>query len=491
MMNSVKKNIVWNLLGNVLPLLVGLVFFPLIIKAYGLERFGLLTLAWALVGYFGLFDFGLSRALTQLVSESIANRKTASDVAELIKTCFGLMWILGFLGGLVLWLGSTWIVTGPLNINHSLQQESILAFSILAFSIPIVIHASAMRGVLEALHLFKIASLIRMILGVGTFLAPYLASIQSHSLVGAIQALFVVRIIVWAMYFFAVRHSGILDAATQAFNLRWVKPLFTFGGWMTVTNIIGPLMTYMDRFVIVAILGAASVSYYVAPYEVVTKMLVIPVAIAGVLFPLFAKEWQLQPAQSAYKLNQGILYTLITLFPPCLFLIYFAHEWLLLWLGKGFSEQAALVVTWLVVGVLVNSVAQILFAKVQGSGRSDWTAKLHLLELFPYLGFLWMMLNSFGIAGAAFAWFIRVVVDAFGLIYFSRKISQHNFLAIKSSLKLLAIVIAILLCSIFLESLLIRVIFAFAFIVIYIALAFNQLRRDNVFGWVASSLKRT
>ena len=279
-MHSVKRNILWNLLGNVLPLLVGLLLFPLIIKAYGLERFGLLTLAWALVGYFGLFDLGLSRALTQLVSESLANKKNATDVAELIKTGFGLMWALGFLGGFVLWFCTPWIVTGPLNINHSLQQESILAFSILAFSVPVVIHASAMRGVLEALHLFKSASLIRMVLGVGTFLAPYLASLHSHSLVGAIQALFAVRILVWGMYFFAVRQSRILDVVSQSFKLNWLKPLFSFGGWMTVTNIIGPLMTYMDRFVIASILGASSVAYYVAPYEVVTKLLVIPVAIS-------------------------------------------------------------------------------------------------------------------------------------------------------------------------------------------------------------------
>lgn len=488
-MDSVKRNIVWNLLGNVLPLFAGLIFFPLIIEAYGLERFGLLTLAWALVGYFGLFDLGLSRALTLILSDAIANKKNAADIAALIKTCFGLMWVLGLLGGVILWFSAPWIVMGPLKINPSLQYDSILAFSILAFTIPIVVHTTAMRGVLEALHLFKTASLIRMVLGVGTFLAPYLASTQSHLLVGAIQALVILRLIVWLMHFIAVKRSGITAVVSQSFDWRWMRQLFSFGGWMTVTNIIGPLMTYMDRFVIAHLLGAASVAYYVAPYEVVTKMLVVPVAIAGVLFPFFAKDWKVAPIQSAHRLKQGILYTLITLFPPCLILVYFAREWLSLWLGMEFAEAANAVVTWLVAGVLVNSVAQILFAKVQGAGRSDWTAKLHLLELLPYVGLLWIMLHYYGIAGAAFAWFIRVVIDTLGLGYFAGKISKHNVDYVRGSLLILVLIIGILTSSLLLSSLMIRIVFALTLLVVYMGLALKQLRRDNVFTWLASSLK--
>jgi len=490
MTTSIKENIAWNLMSNVLPFIAGVVFFPLIIEAYGLERFGLLTLAWALVGYFSLFDLGLSRALTQLVSDAVARKKSATDIAELIKTCFRLMWLLGLLGGVVLWLSSPWMVTGPLSINPSLQQESILAFSFLAVVIPVVVHTAAMRGVLEALHLFRSASVIRMVLGVGTFVAPYLASRDNPSLVSAIIALIILRMVVWVMHYLAVKRSGILKTPSLSFNWRWMKPLMNFGGWMTVSNIIGPVMTYMDRFVIASILGVASVAFYVAPYEVLTKMLVVPVAIAGVLFPLFAREWKQNPLESAHKLNQGIIYTMIALFPACLTLVYFAHEWLMLWLGKEFARESMMVVTWLVSGVLVNSVAHILFAKVQGAGRSDWTAKLHLIELFPYLGLLWLMLHYFGIAGAAFAWFARVLFDALGLIYLTSKISSHNLHATQRGLMMMALIVAILMSSLLMDALIVRVIFALIFFLIYMGLALKQLHRDHVFVWLLSRIKK-
>jgi O-antigen/teichoic acid export membrane protein len=164
-MHSVKRNIVWNLLGNVLPLMAGLILFPLIVAAYGLERFGLLTLAWALVGYFGLFDLGLARALTQWVSEQFAKQAPAIDVSELIRTTLRLMWLLGTLGGVLLWVTSPYIVIHLLKVSKGLQQETVCAFSVLALVVPIAVHTSALRGILEALQLFKAASLIRMVMG--------------------------------------------------------------------------------------------------------------------------------------------------------------------------------------------------------------------------------------------------------------------------------------------------------------------------------------
>lgn len=487
----VKRNIMWNLLGNVLPLMAGLILFPLIVAAYGLERFGLLTLAWALVGYFGLFDLGLARALTQLLSEQLAKQVPAIDTSELVHTTLRLMWLLGLLGGIVLWLSSPYIVIHLLHVRQDLQQETVYGFSILALSIPLAVHTSALRGILEALQLFKTASLIRMVMGVGTFLGPYLASLLSNSLVGAIIALIVLRVFVWLMHLVAVKHSNILIVNATRFNQRWLAPLLSFGGWMTLTNLIGPLMVYMDRFVIVSMLGAASVAYYVAPYEVVTKMLMVPVAISGVLFPLFAREWQAQPQQSAIKLNQGLRYTLMLLFPLGLLLVYFAQEWLSLWLGSAFAVQGRIIVVWLVAGVLVNSAAQIVFAKVQGAGRSDWTAKLHLLELLPYLALLWFALKQWGIAGAAFAWFVRTVIDMLGMLLFAHKISPHNWHRARRSLMLLLVATLVLIAAILIVPLSIRLLVIAVALTIHGLLTSQQLRHDHVLTWLRTYLKRT
>lgn len=479
-MKSIKKNISWSLLGNILPLVVGVIVFPLIISAYGTERFGLLALAWSLVGYFSLFDMGLSRALTQMISERLSMQADKVEIVEMIRTSFRIMWALGLFGGVLLWLIVPWLVKDSLKVSSHLSQETIQAFSILAVSIPLVVHTSALRGVLEALHLFKQASLIRVVMGVSTFLGPYIATFWGVSLVYAAYALVLVRVIGWLMHFYAVNHADLLKTKSLAYHSKWLKPLFAFGSWMTISNIIGPLMVFLDRFVIAAVLGASAVAYYVAPYEVVTKLWAVPAAISGVLFPLFAKEWQVNPSNMANLLNKGIVYILMIIFPPVLFLSLFAHEWLMFWLNKDFSANGASVVVWLAAGVLVNSVAQIIFAKVQGVGRSDLTAKLHLLEIIPYLICLWFALKSFGIAGAAFAWFLRVTVDMLGLAYVVGKFNDFNKAAIAKPLLLVFISVVPLITSIYIQSIAVRTALALIIFIVYLVLSLRKLRSDGV-----------
>src|SRR5690348_8879968 len=68
-------NALWNLVGTCLPAVVALFCLPILKSELGTDRLGVLTLAWAVVGYFGLFDFGLSRALTKLVAQKMGEQR--------------------------------------------------------------------------------------------------------------------------------------------------------------------------------------------------------------------------------------------------------------------------------------------------------------------------------------------------------------------------------------------------------------------------------
>ena len=57
-------NIGLNVGGMVLPMLVGVLTVPGLLQRLGQEKFGVLALGWALVGYFGFLDLGMVRALT-------------------------------------------------------------------------------------------------------------------------------------------------------------------------------------------------------------------------------------------------------------------------------------------------------------------------------------------------------------------------------------------------------------------------------------------
>jgi O-antigen/teichoic acid export membrane protein len=73
----------------------------------------------------------------------------------------------------------------------------------------------------------------------------------------------------------------------------------------------------------------------------------------------------------------------------------------------------------LAAGVFINSLGQVAFAMIQGAGRPDLTAKLHLIELPLYLLGVYWLINTHGIKGAAIAWVARIGIDTvclFGMV---------------------------------------------------------------------------
>jgi O-antigen/teichoic acid export membrane protein len=406
----VGRNIVINLGGQVVPLFVGLFAIPVLITQLGTDRFGVLTLAWMAVGYFSLFDLGLGRALTQLVAERIGTEDEA-DVHRLAGTALALMLAFGALGAVLGVALAPWVTHRVLRIPVELQAESQRAFLLLALSLPLVITTAGLRGLLEGLHRFAWVNAIRIPMGIFTFLGPLVVLPFSNSLVAIVGVLIAGRAIGWLAHLICCV-KAVPGLRKMTGDVGMVPLLLGFGGWMTVTNIVGPFMTYMDRVLIGAVISAAAVAYYATPYEIITKMWLVPAAILGVLFPAFSaglrrdRDWVLR------TFRRTVALMVLILFPPALGIVLFAGEGLTLWLGVEFARESAPVARWLAVGVFVNSLALVPFTLIQGAGRPDLTAKLHLLELPPYLLGLWWFTTRHGIEGAAAMWTVRATLDA-------------------------------------------------------------------------------
>jgi O-antigen/teichoic acid export membrane protein len=187
---------------------------------------------------------------------------------------------------------------------------------------------------------------------------------------------------------------------------------------MTVSNVVSPLMVTLDRFLIGALVSVTAVAYYATPYEVVTKSLLLPGALMAVMFPAFSASFAQDNKRTALLFGRCVKSLFLVLFPVMLCTVALAQDGLRLWLGAEFAQHGFRVLQYLAVGVFVNSLALVPFTLLQGVGRPDLTATMHLIELPLYLGLLWWLISTRGIEGAAIAWTARVAVDAlllFGL----------------------------------------------------------------------------
>src|ERR1700730_6464738 len=193
------RNTVWNLIGSGAPMLVAVFCRPILIRGLGKDRFGVLTLAWALIGYASLFDLGLGRALTQLVAKKLGAGED-HEVPALVWTSLLLMALLGVLGAGAVGLLSPWLVHRALNVPDALEPETLQAFYLLGLSIPLVISTAGLRGLLEAHQRFGMINVLRVPMGVFTFAGPLLVLPFSKNVVPVVGTLVAGRIAAWAAH---------------------------------------------------------------------------------------------------------------------------------------------------------------------------------------------------------------------------------------------------------------------------------------------------
>ena len=419
---TLRRKMAWNLAGSGLPLLLGAVAIPYLVAQAGIEVVGILTLIWALIGYFSLFDFGLGRALTQQVASAQASGHHR-QIPALVKS--GLVFTLatGGVGGLVLALVAAPLGQHWLQVSAPLQSSVVVSLWVAALGIPLTTVTTGLRGVLEAHEDFRAANVLRLMLGLANFGLPVLCvMLAGPSLVWITGSLVAARVAVLGAHVWQVNRT--LGVSWLAAKWRWqdARPLFSFGVWMTVSNVVGPLMVTADRFFISAALGAAMVAYYTVPADVVTRVLIIPGAVTTVLFPRLA-ALRLQDTGAAQALYQKSLKWIAALMVPvCLALGVGAYPGLAWWLGPEFAENSWHVVAILSVGILFNSLAFVPFAAIQAAGQASATAKIHLTELLAYVPLLWLALMFGGLGAAAAVWSLRTGVDLCALLVTARRL---------------------------------------------------------------------
>ena len=431
------KNVLYNFVGQAFPLIIGILSIPYMVQQLGTEQFGILTLVWMVMGYFSLFDLGLGRATTKFVAEVWGQGKPA-QIPSIVWTSVTAQLILGCIGGAALASVTPWLTTQIFKISFEVLPSAQLAFYFSSVSLPIVLVSGSFRGVLEALQRFDVVNLIKGSASSLSYLLPVGVLLLGGGLVSVVALLVFVRLVGLICYIIAD-----ITLVPMLRQIHWkkdlLKMLFSFGGWITVSSIIGPLLVYADRFLISILFSVAMITYYVVPYEAITRLWIIPISLTTTLFPAFSTLWgggEKQKVQALFA--KAIRYTLLSLGPIVFLLFFFAKPILMLWMGEDFAQKSAVVMGFLSIGVLLNSLARIPSAFIQGIGKPDIQAKFLLAETPFYIVLAWLSIKHWGIVGAAGAWSLRALIDAILLYVASLKMGRLS-LSFKQSAKVLAL----------------------------------------------------
>lgn len=262
-----------NLAGQGIPMLIGIFLIPGILRGLGSERFGLLTLAWTLIGVLSLFDFGFGRAVTHGTSKAITEGQT-HRVAQIASTGIVSTFLFGCMGGIALWLGANHLIS-RLHVQSDLSKEAIAAIRVVALGIPLVTAMSGTRALLESLASWRFINVYRILMGIGNFVGPFIFLKYTTNVAIIIAFLVLIRMIALVHHLIWARSLWPELKFLDGWSRKEFLNLLRFGGWMMVSNFVSPLMVYADRFFIGTWIGLQAVTYYATPVDVLTRVLII------------------------------------------------------------------------------------------------------------------------------------------------------------------------------------------------------------------------
>lgn len=411
-------NSVFNLVGNVLPAVVGLTLIPFLLENFGEERFGSYTIVLSFLAIQPIFDLGISRVLTTLVSKESNPLKLKQVISANI---FGSL-CLGILFALVLIFNAKLIAINIFNLNDHLLQEMIYSIFLLGLSFPFTLIIFSTRAVLEGKSRFRDVNFFKVIVGTSNFLIPaILIFIGKDIEINYVLIFCFVRILIAGMQLLLIKSE--LTMLNFALFTENCKQVFSLGRWLTVSNVLSQLMVLSDRFIISSLLGMAALTMYSIPFDIGIKFLLIPGALSITLFPIFSKDLV---GMEKSKLKTVYLYSLkgVAIFMSIIAIISIIiyKPVASIWISSEFADKTFIVFVLIIVGVIFNGSAQIPLNILQAKGEYKLTAVIHLIEFVSYYFILWILLKNFNIIGAAMAFSIRVIFDFLFLYLFAKKI---------------------------------------------------------------------
>ena len=396
----------------ILPLAISLITIPIYLKLIGEARYGVLAIAWLLLGYFGFFDLGLGRATAQRIGSLRLGTMTQRAIA--FWTAFSVNLGLGIIAGLIIWPVAHYIFGSAVTIDEDLRPEMLAAVSWLALSMPFATLSSVLSGREKFLDLNIIS-----VIGSAMFQTlPLLAVILWGPDLRVIMPVVLLSRALTLLALFSRCLHHVCPGHRIVFQRAEAIRLLKFGGWVTVSSIASPMMVILDRIIIGIVSGAVTVTIYTVPFQLAERTTMLARAFSGALFPRLSG---LDDCERSVMAQEGQRALIAIMTPLSVVAILLVEPFLSLWISTEFARNAATVGIILVAGFWINCFAVVPYSLILARERPDLIAKLHLAELLPYFLILYLGLVYLGLPGAAIAFATRSAIDALLLNWLARQ----------------------------------------------------------------------
>lgn len=386
-------------LGMAMTIVIGFLLMPFLVHHLGDRTYGYWALIGAILGYYGVLDFGIVTAVEWHVAKAIGEKDSAA-ANRAVSTSF---YVFAALGGVILLVTIVLALLAYLFISVptdlALFRKVILITGIgFAVGFP----GRAFLGGLSAhlrWDLISITNQSGLLLRTGMIVAVIKAG---GGLVALATVSVLTDVLVFLSFYIALRR--IQDQFKLSFSLASIstlKGLLPYSLFTFIIKMNDQLRLYIDPVVVTAFVGVGAVTHYAIGQRLSLAFRDSMIALLGMLAPWFGRLFGSRDYGAIRKvLEFGTRVSVsVATAVTCLLLLY-GRQFIVDWMGKNYLD--AYWVLFFLVSAAFFEVSQFpSMSYLYGVSRHRFLAYITLIEAGLNVALSLYLVRIIGIAGVA------------------------------------------------------------------------------------------
>jgi O-antigen/teichoic acid export membrane protein len=403
-MSRLSKNIVYNLFGQGLLVILGFVAVKFIFKQLGQDALGIiyftLTLNALLTVVLGL---GINETTIREVAAFHGDDPTY--IAKLLQTASFFYWGLYVLTAVALYASAPWLVTKWINLDTLSPFTATRILRVLGIASLLALPRSFYMSTLRGIQRMEFTNLI----DVGTNALQQFGTISILFLGGGL-----IQVIHWMAGCYLLGLVVYVTVSAHFFGFQVFVPRISTsvidrnaGYTFRLAGITVLSMIHMqsDKAIVSKILSLGVFGYYSMAYNAVSRGMLVSASVSQAVFPSFSalyKQGDRDGLMCQYRKLQDLLcYAVMPLFAA----IPFAARPLFTFVLNAEAARMLLwPVTFLCIGFCMNGTMSIPYILSLAVGKPEIAVRSNTYALFAVLPVTALLIYQFGIAGAGFSW---------------------------------------------------------------------------------------
>jgi len=397
---NIVRNAVANLLGALVPAVVALGTVPLVVRELGDASYGVYSLVTAIVGYFAVIDINVTAGSIKY----IAGYNASGDQAHIDETVFfglSVYALLGLAGGIGLFFGAPYFVTGLFAVPAALEGEAVATLQLAALGFFLGQLQSYLHSIPQALMRYDVASRIEILFGIGVPLLTVGVLLLGHGLFEVI----LVRVAASAI------NCLILWRWTRRLlpRLAWRRPgaairreLLRFSAYSFLSRFATLSYAHADKLIIGALVGVTGLAYFTVASTLANRVLGLTYRLSGVLFPAASALATLGEIDRLDRLYLKASRYIVFVNASALVLVaMFAYPILYYWMDARFAQAGQVVLVVTALSQFIDSLTSLPSLVNDGMGHPRYSGLFALARAVFGLLLVYFGVAGWGIDGAA------------------------------------------------------------------------------------------